>query len=89
VRLDSLRHFLDAVTQTVFQRSFAGNTSSIALARVLSFRADAQQLAQLRDSAYASIRDGVVRADAEAGPHACNVSLAFCISETPPAFVSK
>lgn len=89
VRLDSLRHFLDAVTQAVFQRFFAGDPSSLSLARVLSFRADAKQLAKLRDSAYASIRDGVLHADAEAGPDACNASLAFCISETPPAFMTK
>lgn len=80
-RLDSLRHFLDAVTQTVHQRFFGDD--AIALARVLTFRADAARLAELRDKTYAALRDGVVAADGEASAEARGATVAFCIGETP------
>lgn len=80
-RLDSLRHFLDAVTQTIHQR-FLGD-DAIALARVLTFRADTAHLIELRDKTYAALRDGVVAADGAASTEAHSATVAFCISETP------
>jgi hypothetical protein len=82
-RLDSLRHFLDAVTNTIFQRFLADEASTIALARVLSFSADPDQLVALRDQVYASLRERVIAADAQASPCARAASVAFAISETP------
>lgn len=80
-RLDSLRHFLDAVTQTVHQRFFGDD--ALALARVLTFRADLARLVELRDTSYAALRDRVVAADTDAGREARGATVAFCISETP------
>jgi hypothetical protein len=56
------------------------------VARVLSFRADPGQLAQLRDSQYAALRDAVVATDARAGEDAREASIAYCISEAPRGF---
>jgi hypothetical protein len=80
-RLDSLRHFLDAVTQTIHQRFFGDD--ALALARVLTFRADIARLTALRDETYAKLRDGVIAADNEAGAEARGATVAFCISESP------
>jgi hypothetical protein len=82
-RLDSLRHLLDGVTQTIHQRFFGDD--SIALARVLTFRADLEQLIALRDRAYAALRNDVVAADAAASSEARSATVAFCISEAPTA----
>lgn len=88
-RLDSLRHFLDAATHVIFQRFVAGDGSAVALARVLSFRAERDDLVALRDHAYAAIRDRVVAADAQAGATARAASVAFCVSEIPAPLTIK
>lgn len=80
-RLDSLRHFLEAITQTVHQRFFGDD--ALAFARVLTFRADLARLTKLRDGIYGALRDDVVAADAEAGAEGRGATVAFCISETP------
>lgn len=85
-RFDSLRHFLEAVTQVIYQRFVAGDPSAVALARVLSFRASPAELAELRDAQYTSLRDAVVAADSRAGEDAREASIAYCISETPRGF---
>jgi hypothetical protein len=85
-RMDSLRHFLEAVTQVIYQRFVAADPHAVALARVLSFRANPADLAELRDLPYRALRDAVVAADARAGDDAREVSIAYCISETPRGF---
>jgi hypothetical protein len=85
-RLDSLRHFLESVTQVIYQRFVAADSDAIALARVLSFRADPDELARLRDTQYAALRDAVVALDARARDGAREASIAFCISEAPRGF---
>ena len=52
----------------------------------ISFRASAEDLAELRDQQYAALRDAVVAADARASEHAREASIAFCISEAPKGF---
>ena len=86
-RLDSLRHFIDAIAQTMYQRFFGTEPSTLALARVLTFRADETRLKALRDQSYAALRDGVVAADAAAAAGARGATVAFCVSETPKPFV--
>lgn len=85
-RLDSLRHFLEAVTQVIYQRFVTADPRAVAMARVLSFRAGPADVAALRDQHYATLRDAVVAADARAGDDAREVSIAYCISETPRGF---
>jgi hypothetical protein len=65
-RLDSLRHFLEAVTHVIYQRLVAADARAVAMARVLTFRAGPADAAALRDDQYAALRDAVVAADARA-----------------------
>jgi hypothetical protein len=88
-RLDSLRHFLDATTHVIYQRFFAPDAAAVALARVLSFRAEQGDLSALRDEAYAALRDRVVAVDARAGADARAASIAFCVSEVPASLAIK
>jgi hypothetical protein len=85
-RLDSLRHFLESVTQVIYQRFVAADPNVVAMARVLTFRADADSLARLRDAQYAALREAVVTTDAHAGEGAREASIAYCISEAPRGF---
>jgi hypothetical protein len=65
-RLDSVRHFLDACTQTLYQRFFTADSDEHAFARVLSFVATPEDLKRLGTGHYESLKNDVVEADARA-----------------------
>ena len=66
-RLDSVRHFLDACTQTLHQRFFVPNADdNDAFARVLSFTATSEHLRQIGGRHYEALKNDVVEADARA-----------------------
>ena len=77
-RIDSLRHFLEVVTQVIYQRFWTTDDADDAFARVLSFRVEPSELKALRSSCYASLRDAVIEADRGAGAEAADVSAAVC-----------
>ena len=83
-RLDSLRHFLSAVGETVRQRFFARATEDEAFARVLSFSATPEMIAILRKRIYEALCEGASKADDEATHHPDRVdaSIAFCVTRT-------
>lgn len=84
-RLESLRHFLVAVTQTVYQRFFAKDSGAEAFARVLSFSTLPDRLRAIRQSSYDAMEKAVEEADAEATgkPDAVQGSVAVCFVEVP------
>lgn len=75
-RLDSVRHFLDACTQTLHQRFFAAGSDDSAFARVLSFTATAEDLRRLGSEHYESLKNDVVNADTRAASAADPVQAA-------------
>ena len=83
--IDSVRHFLDAVTQVIYRRFWAEGSDAEAFARVLSFRADRQLLAHLRERQYEALRTAVIEADHNAGESAVNASVAVCFVERAAA----
>jgi hypothetical protein len=84
-RIDSVRHFLDAVTQVIYRRFWAQEADAEAFARVLSFRADRDALARLRERQYDALRAAVIESDRDAGESAVNASVAVCFVERPAA----
>jgi hypothetical protein len=77
-RIDSLRHFLDVVTQVIYQRFWTADLGQEAFARVLSFRVEPAQLERLRDAYYESLRNAAIEVDGKAGANAVDVSAAVC-----------
>lgn len=77
-RIDSLRHFLDVVTQVVYQRFWTTDLGQEAFARVLSFRVEPAQLEQPRNAYYESLRNAAIEVDGKAGANAVDVSAAVC-----------
>lgn len=65
-RLDSLSHFLTAVTHVIYRRFFLPPQRGEAFARVLTFSASPERLATLSEQTYARLKDEVVAVDAEA-----------------------
>jgi hypothetical protein len=85
-RLESLDHFLTAVTHVVYRRFFlTGTDEGEAFARVLTFSASRDQLGDLRQRMYESLREEVLRLDreAEADPDAIEASTLLRFVETP------
>jgi hypothetical protein len=84
-RLDSLRHFLEAVTRAAYRRFYTPAQMGIALARVLSFSSDASRLADLSERQYEGLRSAVLEADAAADGAADPVQamVAVCFVEEP------
>jgi AraC-like DNA-binding protein len=82
-RLDSLRHFLRTVGETVRRRFFAHATDDDAFARVLTFSATADDLGMIRQGAYDLLCREAVRADdaAQAAAHTSEASVAFCVTK--------
>jgi hypothetical protein len=84
-RIDSLRHFLGAVTQVVYRRFFTNEPEAVALARVLTFAARREELAGLTESTYADLRKTVLEVDSasEGREGARQASVAVCFVEAP------
>lgn len=84
-RIDSLRHFVSAITQVVYRRFFVADPQAEAFARVLSFAAEREELTRIRESTYEALRDRVVESDANASSSASAVSasVALCVVEAP------
>jgi hypothetical protein len=84
-RLDSLRHFLRAVTQTIYRRFFACDPPEAAFARVLTFRASPTRLRELRDAHYEELRARVMELDAgsEHDDAAVQASVTLSFVELP------
>lgn len=83
-RLDSLRHFLSAVGETVRRRFFAQASDDDAFARVLSFSATPEMISTLRKSIFSALCEGASEADTTATQHPdrMDVSVAFCVTRT-------
>ncbi len=81
-RLDSLRHFLRTIGETVKRRFFANATDDDAFARVLTFSADPRALAALRGGAYELLCREAVAADegSKTASDAREASVAFCVT---------
>ncbi len=90
-RLDSVRHFLDACTQTLYQRFFAPDAEDKAFARVLSFSAMPSDLTRLGVDHYETLKDKIVEADAraEGASHAINAAVVFGFVRSPGAWWSR
>lgn len=81
-RLDSLRHFLRTVGETVRRRFFADATDDDAFARVLTFSATAEDLGAIRKGTYELLCREAVRADeASRQSSATEASVAFCVTK--------
>jgi hypothetical protein len=83
-RLDSLRHFLSAVGETVRRRFFAEATDDESFARVLSFSSTPDMIAILRKGVFQALCEGASEADEKATSHPdrLDVSVAFCVTRT-------
>ena len=81
-RLDSLRHFLGAVTKVVYSRFFNGDGET-GFARVLTFATETGSLHDEMKQRYADLRDAAIRLDGEAGESAPHASVAMCYVEEP------
>lgn len=83
-RIESLRHFLEAVTHVVYRRFLSRESEAEAFARVLTFSARRQDLAEIRDI-YQVLEARVFAADAaaEGDPTAVQASVTMCVVETP------
>lgn len=81
-RLDSLRHFLGAVTRVMYTRFFNGNAEH-GFARVLTFAANPEQLQSTVRAQYTSLRDAVIALDEEASETAPHASIALLCVEEP------
>ena len=81
-RLDSLRHFLRTVGETVRRRFFTSASDDDAFARVLTFSSDDAALATLRRSTYELLCREAARADETAADTegATEASVAFCVT---------
>lgn len=90
-RLDSVRHFLDACTQTLYQRFFTADTDDHAFARVLSFSATPEDLKRLSAEHYESLKNGVVAADerAAAATDAVQSAVVFGYVRSPGTWWSR
>lgn len=84
-RLDSLRHFLDAVTLVVQRRFFAVHEPGVAFARTITFSAPRDEVEALWTEAFARLHAAAVAADERAGSatDATQVTVAICLAETP------
>ena len=84
-RIDSLRHFLDAVGQVIYRRFLAPDSNGEAFARVLTFSTSRERLATLRAETYGAVAKAAQDADAEASgdPGAIQASIALSFVETP------
>jgi transcriptional regulator with XRE-family HTH domain len=82
-RLDSLRHFLRTVGQTIRRRFFAHVSDDEAFARVLTFSATPEGFGALRRSAYELLCREAAQADeaSRASPIATEASVAFCVTK--------
>ena len=81
-RLDSLRHFLRTVGETVRRRFFADANDDDAFARVLTFSATDEDLATLRRGTYELLCREAVRVDeASRDTSATEASVAFCVTK--------
>jgi AraC-like DNA-binding protein len=82
-RLDSLRHFLRTVGQTIRRRFFAHVSDDEAFARVLTFSATPEGFGALRRSAYELLCREAAQADeaSTASPIATEASVAFCVTK--------
>lgn len=83
-RLDSLRHFLDAVTAVVQRRFFATHEPGLAFARTITFSAPAADVERIWSEAFARLHDAAVTADARASEStdARQVTIAICLAES-------
>ncbi len=90
-RLDSVRHFLDACTQMLHERFFVPGSDQQAFARVLSFAALPEELAQIGKAHYAALAEAVVQADARASQQAdaTPASVVFGYVRSPGAWWSR
>jgi AraC-like DNA-binding protein len=81
-RLDSLRHFLRTVGETVRRRFFTSASDDDAFARVLTFSADDEGLGAIRRGAYELLCREASSADeaAKGATHAGEASVAFCVT---------
>lgn len=81
-RLDSLRHFLRTVGETVRRRFFSHASDDDAFARVLTFSATDGDLGTLRRGAYELLCREAVRVDeASKDASATEASVAFCVTK--------
>lgn len=87
-RLDSVRHFLDACTQTLHQRFFVAGSDDNAFARVLSFTATPEDLRRLGAEHYEALKNDVVEADARASSatDAVQAAMVFGYVRSPGAW---
>lgn len=81
-RLDSLRHFLRAVTETVRARFLAPAPEEEAFARVLTFSASKEDLGALRQQLYDLLCSSAAAIDERAAslPEAAEAMVAFCVA---------
>ncbi len=83
-RFSSLRHLLEVVTQTIFQRFFVPSDDA-SMARVLTFSVASDELPALAKQAYEHLERLVIEADAraESKDDAIEASVVFCATTRP------
>jgi hypothetical protein len=81
-KLDSVRHFLDAVSGALLGRFFATPPDDDAFARVLTFCAPRAELHAARTRLFEAMAETALDLDARAAsePSSVQVSLAFCVA---------
>lgn len=84
-KLDSVRHFLDAVAGALLGRFFSAPPDDDAFARVLTFCTPRGELGPTRARLFEAMSEEALRLDAraeEAPGSRTQVSLAFCVTNT-------
>ena len=81
-RLDSLRHFLEAVSETVQARFLKRPADAHAFARVISFRAHKGRLLELQEKAYRMLTEAATELDELAEADAANSVHAHMVFAT-------
>ena len=81
-KLDSVRHFLDAVSGALLGRFFTAPPDDDAFARVLTFCTPSDELEPTRAALFEAMSEAALRLDARAaeGGPSTQVSLAFCVT---------
>jgi hypothetical protein len=80
-KLDSVRHFLDAVAGALLGRFVTAPPDDDAFARVLTFCAPRDELTAARDALFEAMSSAALRLDARsAETPSMQVSLAFCVA---------
>ena len=84
-KLDSLRHFLSGITQTIHDRFLKRPPEESAFARVLTFRAKESALISLQEEIYRILTKQVTEIDADADDDTSSVSAQtiFAVAKSP------